>query len=302
MKSRLFTFGCSYTFFMWPTWSDLLSVEYDYYENWAWVGIGNRAIAERVAEAHAKHNFTKDDTVIVQWSTTLRHDWHNEIPINGEAGWQTNGNVFSPKNIKFYDESWYRKFFSERSWVMHTLNYVLLIQGLLDSVGCTWRMTSIGDIRNLGTDLDKDLWNYERVSADFNELSSDYVLWNRYPEFKNYSKPIWEDRGNCWIDPIMPYSSKYDNLYWWFQAKQDKAAWKEGHPSPLQHQRWLNDLLRPSLKLNEVPQQQQAIIDKCISLKSNTEFMDCLHFEKFLQNKQHKLFDTIDWPNFKKGF
>lgn len=302
MKHRLFVFGCSYTFFMWPTWADLLSVEYDYYENWAWVGIGNRAIAERVAEAHAKHNFTKDDTVIVQWSTTLRHDWHNEHAVNSESGWQTNGNVFSPKNIKFYDESWYRKFFSERSWVMHTLNHVLLIQGLLDSIGCTWRMTSIGDIRNLGTDLDRDLWNYERVSVNPTELSNDYVLWNRYPEFKSYGKTIWEDRINCWIEPIMPHASKHDDLYWWFQAKQDKQAWKEGHPSPLQHQKWLNELLRPSLGLSTVSQQQQIIVDKCMLLKSNAEFMDCLHFEKFLQNKQQKLFEGIAWPNIKKGF
>lgn len=302
MKHRLFVFGCSYTFFMWPTWADLLSVEYDYYENWAWVGIGNRAIAERVAEAHAKHNFTKDDTVIVQWSTTLRHDWHNEHAVNSESGWQTNGNVFSPKNIKFYDESWYRKFFSERSWVMHTLNHVLLIQGLLDSIGCTWRMTSIGDIRNLGTDLDRDLWNYERVSVNPTELSNDYVLWNRYPEFKSYSKTIWEDRINCWIEPIMPHASKHDDLYWWFQAKQDKQAWKEGHPSPPQHQKWLNELLRPSLGLSTVSQQQQIIVDKCMLLKSNTEFMDCLNFENFLQNKQQKLFEGIAWPNIKKGF
>lgn len=302
MKHRLFVFGCSYTFFMWPTWADLLSVEYDYYENWAWVGIGNRAIAERVAEAHAKHNFTKDDTVIVQWSTTLRHDWHNEHAVNSESGWQTNGNVFSPKNIKFYDESWYRKFFSERSWVMHTLNHVLLIQGLLDSIGCTWRMTSIGDIRNLGIDLDRDLWNYERVSVNPTELSNDYVLWNRYPEFKSYSKTIWEDRINCWIEPIMPHASKHDDLYWWFQAKQDKQAWKEGHPSPPQHQKWLNELLRPSLGLSTVSQQQQIIVDKCMLLKSNTEFMDCLNFENFLQNKQQKLFEGIAWPNIKKGF
>jgi len=302
MTHRLFVFGCSYTFFMWPTWADLLSVEYDYYENWGWVGIGNRAIAERVAEAHAKHTFTENDTIIVQWSTTLRYDWHNEQAINSEPGWQTNGNAFSPKNIKFYDEAWYRKFFSERSWVMHTLNHILMIQGLLESIGCTWRMTSIGDIRNLGTDLDRDLWNYERVSANTKELSSDFVLWNRYPEFKSYNKLIWEDRAEAWIDPLMPYSSEHDDMYWWFQAKHDKEAWKEGHPSPLQHQLWLNDLLRPSLGLTKVPKEQQAIIDKCVALKSNVEFMDCLHFEKFLQSKQHKLFDTINWPNNKQGF
>ena len=185
---------------------------------------------------------------------------------------------------------------------MHTLNHIALTQGFLNSIGCTWKMTSIGDIRNLGTDLDRDLWNYERVSANSSEIAGEYVLWSRYPEFKCYNKAIWEDHATAWIAPIMPYSSKHDDLYWWFQAKQDKEAWKEGHPSPLQHQKWLNDLLRPSLKLPAVPAEQQAIINKCILLKSNTEFMDCLHFEKFLQNKQHKLFDTINWPNIKKGF
>ena len=40
-----------------------------YYENWGFPGLGNRAIAERVAECHIKNNITKDDTVLVQWST-----------------------------------------------------------------------------------------------------------------------------------------------------------------------------------------------------------------------------------------
>jgi hypothetical protein len=302
MKRRLFTFGCSYTYFMWPTWADLLSVEYDYYENWAWVGIGNRAIAERIAEAHAIHNFTKHDTIIVQWSTTLRHDWHNEIAVNSEAGWQTNGNAFSPKNIKFYDNVWYSRFYSERSWVMHTLNHIVLTQGLLNSIGCTWRMTSIGDIRLLGTDLDKDLWNYERVFLNSTESLSEFTLWSRYPEFIHYNKLIWEDHQSKWVSPIMPHSTKYDDLYWWFQASHDVESWKEGHPSPLQHQRWLNDLLRPSLGISNDPTEQADIINKCILLKSNPKFMDCLQFEKFLQDRSHKLFDTIAWPNIKKGF
>jgi hypothetical protein len=287
---------------MWPTWADLLSVEYDYYENWGWVGLGNRAIAERLAEAYAKHKFTEYDTIIVQWSTTLRHDWHNDAAINSLAGWQTNGNVFGPKNIKFYNDEWYAKFFSEKSWVMHTLNHILLAQGLLDSIGCTWRMTSIGDVRQLGTDLDKDLWNYERVSSNPTEQQEEFVIWSRYPEFKTYNKSIWEDHAAKWIDPIMPYSTKHDELYWWFQAKQDSSPWKEGHPSPLQHQKWLNDLLRPSLELTNTPTEQQSIIDKCIALKSDPQFMDCLHFEKFLQDNTRKLFDAIDWPNIKKGF
>lgn len=32
--TRLFTFGCSFTKFFWPTWADILGQEFDYYENW----------------------------------------------------------------------------------------------------------------------------------------------------------------------------------------------------------------------------------------------------------------------------
>ncbi len=40
--------------YAWPTYADFLGYEFDYYENWAFPGLGNRAIAERVAECHVK--------------------------------------------------------------------------------------------------------------------------------------------------------------------------------------------------------------------------------------------------------
>lgn len=302
MTNRLFVFGCSYTYYSWPTWAALLSTEYDYYENWGWVGLGNRAIAERVAEAHALHNFNENDTVIVQWTTTLRHDWHNRIPINGSPGWQTNGNVFSPNNYKFYDRLWYDRFFSEESWVMHTLNHIILTQGLLASTNCKWKMTGLGDIRKLGTDLEQDTWNYERVTQSSKETTADSVLDARYPHFKNKSNTIWNGQYDCWIEPIMPTATKYDELYWWFQAAHDKEPWKEGHPSPLQHQKWLNEQLRPALGHAAPPSIQQEIIDEAINLKRRTEFMDCLKFEKFLLDKNSGIFKQLQWPPIKQGY
>ena len=65
---RLFTFGCSFTSYLWPTWADILGLEFTSANNWGHSGLGNRAIAERVAEAHAHFNFTKDDVIIVQWT------------------------------------------------------------------------------------------------------------------------------------------------------------------------------------------------------------------------------------------
>ena len=67
---RLFTFGCSYTSWNWPTWADILALDYEHSENWGHAGLGNRAIAERVAECHLKNKFTKIDKVIVPVSYT----------------------------------------------------------------------------------------------------------------------------------------------------------------------------------------------------------------------------------------
>ena len=53
--SRMFSFSN----YAWPSWADMLGQEFDIFENWAFPGLGNRAIAERVAEIHARNKLTK---------------------------------------------------------------------------------------------------------------------------------------------------------------------------------------------------------------------------------------------------
>ena len=102
--SRLFTFGCSFTKYTWPMWSDILGLEFDHFENWGVSGGGNVCIANRVLECHIKNNITPEDTVVVQWSTHLRNDFHTfKYPPYGhdkEAGWKTKGSIFNYLNVK----------------------------------------------------------------------------------------------------------------------------------------------------------------------------------------------------------
>ena len=37
--SRLFTFGCSFTNYAWPTWADFLGLEFEHFENWGVSGV-----------------------------------------------------------------------------------------------------------------------------------------------------------------------------------------------------------------------------------------------------------------------
>lgn len=89
---RIFTFGCSFTGYWYPTWADILIEEaavkgmegYNYGKS----GAGNLYINLRIFEANAKFKFTKDDYVLVCWSGYNREDrW-----VKGK-GWLTPGNL-----------------------------------------------------------------------------------------------------------------------------------------------------------------------------------------------------------------
>lgn len=276
---RLFTFGCSFTYYYWPTWADLLGIDFDLHQNWAQQGLGNQAIAERIAECHVKNNFTEDDTVIVQWSSHLRHDYHNTNwrIYPREFSWKTLGSVFSEENEELYDKKWLDIFFCERSYFMHTLNQILLTQGFLRSTKCRWYMTSMGDLRKLGQDIKYD---QESPNKDINEA------WKIFPEFQIYEKKIWEDNEN-WIIPISSIANQYFDLYWaFYNEKDDKEKIVDPHPSIKQHQIWLNDYLRPKLDLKNVTKEQNDLVDSIHKLQKNSDLKPV-----FLKLLDHGMYD-----------
>lgn len=101
---RLFTFGCSYTNFFWPTWADIIATDLDIeYQNWGLSGLGNVGIQSRIVEADMKHRLTPDDMMIVLWSS-----WSREDRFMCDS-WQSGGSVF---NNHFYDDHFINKYWS----------------------------------------------------------------------------------------------------------------------------------------------------------------------------------------------
>jgi hypothetical protein len=99
---RFFTFGCSYTSYIWPTWADLISKDMPQAEfyNLGKTGSGNLCISSRVAEANNRFKFTDTDLVMVMFSSYTREDrWV-------EYEWMTKGNVYV-NNV--YTSDWVRK-------------------------------------------------------------------------------------------------------------------------------------------------------------------------------------------------
>ena len=61
VKGRLFTFGCSFTSYHWPTWANILAYDYDIpLYNYGLNGAGNQFIFNMLMQADSFNNFTEN--------------------------------------------------------------------------------------------------------------------------------------------------------------------------------------------------------------------------------------------------
>jgi hypothetical protein len=101
---RLFTFGCSYTEYIWPTWSDIVAKDLGCENhNYGKAGMGNQGIACRLVEANRKHSFQTEDIICIVWSSWTRVD------LLKDEKWMTEGNIL---NSDYYSNEYLQKHWS----------------------------------------------------------------------------------------------------------------------------------------------------------------------------------------------
>lgn len=305
---RLFVFGCSYTAYSWPSWADLLSSHFDYFENWGLAGIGNRGICERIAECNIKNKFGPDDTIIVQWSTHLRNDFfHQEGELKDRLpGWKTAGSIFNYLNSPIYGEKWYKTFFDEEAYFMHTLNNITSTQHLLENTGATWFMTSVGDVRELGTDLEYKVEYGE--SSIFSSLKTKLLGPSKSfgykisPSLEVYDKSIWKDHKENWLAPIYPYltSKQYEDPFFIFPDGHGKQ-FEDQHFKTGQQAAWLTEVLLPKIDILPDTDRYTSIAARVDEIFYNIplEKRFKTEFEKELFRER---FNLPRWPNMIRGF
>ena len=113
---RLFTFGCSFTKYIYPTWADFIGTQFDTHQNWGKSGAGNFFIYSQLLECNQLNNINKDDTVLIMLSGYVRFDI-----IDRESKFITCGNMY---NQKFFDEDFVYNKWSEEYAFYSTWVYV----------------------------------------------------------------------------------------------------------------------------------------------------------------------------------
>jgi hypothetical protein len=115
---RIFTFGCSFTNWTWPTWADIISVQTNVpVYNGGLAGLGNVGISCRILEYDMKYHFQQDDLILVMWTNWSREDRY----LNNK--WKLVGNVF---NNNFYDKEFIKKYWSWENDIIKNASSIIL--------------------------------------------------------------------------------------------------------------------------------------------------------------------------------
>lgn len=209
MKDRLFTFGCSYTNYFWPTWSDFIGLNFNHYENWGWGGAGNYYIAAKIYECHLINNFTKDDTILIMLSSPYRLDF-----IDNSSCFVTRGSIFSEGNMKIFGKNLIENVWSVEHGIHNTWFMLESIKNLLNNIGCKYKI-------------------YKAFSIEDYESKRDYsLLKDETIRIKNCLRKINESTYSPTLQNFWEENMKKERVYSFSDGN-------DGHPTLKTHYKWV---------------------------------------------------------------
>lgn len=236
-KGRLFTFGCSFTRYKWPTWADLLGQEFESYYNFGHSGGGNLFIACSIAEANARYKFTSEDTVLVMWTNATREDRYTN-------NWVLPGNIYTQSE---YSEDFVKKFITIRGCYVRDLAQIHLAKNLLENSRCKFHFMSMVDMDN-----------YSQYSVEKSEEILDLLI-----HYKDT------------INIVLPSAHKVIfNYDWWSRPMYENGPHRQDpHPMPLEHLEYINAVL-PNYEFSEDSIRIAKILDLDVknAFKTNGSF------------------------------
>lgn len=226
-KTRLYTFGCSYTNFWWPTWVDYLGTLFDETYNFGKSGGGNWLNFHSFSNLIGLNQIKRNDTVVIQWSSLLR-----EIRFwNGASSPFTPGNIL---NSPFPKDDFVYKYFNPVQKGFELISYITTVKHVCKSRGINlkmfymyepWTAEFLGEPTNIDDVLDQ--WTLDlHASGIFNKLRNlyeDSFVKQSLEDFnlENSIKSCYSVQDG--FDPII--------------------TGEDHHPSPLAHFKYTNKYL-----------------------------------------------------------
>ena len=257
MKANLFTFGCSYTHFAWPTWSSCLSPYFDRIDNYARSGAGNSFIFTCFSNAVADDKIKKGDTVIVQWSSLVRED----RIMQNESTYSLGGYAY---NNGFYSKKLLSNYFNVLQKGLELIGFITSVRAICEQKGINLKMFHMFEPW-IGPSAGEPSY----VDLEFLHFGS-----TKLKEF-NVLRKIKEMSSSSYFFPssleMLNDSKKYGRGY--IIDPATGIACEDHHPQPIVHLQYCIKYIYPWL--SSLPTTKKVDnIDKLISnIKEWTELM-----------------------------
>lgn len=222
MKNRLFTFGCSYTGYYWPTWADIIGTQFKQHYNYGKAGCGNYFAISQLNEVNEIYNLTKDDTVLVMISSDNRADF-----IQWMGTWTATGGIYADGNFDYFGKTFPEKIWSPLHGLHNTWICLKSMKLLLDSIGCDYRFYTAFDLDNDGYDF----WE-----AMFDDVYDSSVV--------NYdSSVLLNDRISKLLSSIISLDSLIDKETPRYVFNDTITGdYFDGHPRVKEHLKWVKEV------------------------------------------------------------
>jgi len=260
----LFTFGCSFTRYSWPTWADIVGREFEVHENWGQVGGGNQFIFNSLIECIVKNKITKDDVVIIMWTNISREDRYVKNK------WVLPGNIFTQST---YSQDFVKEFADIRGYFIQDLNTIFATQNILENLGCKFYFLSMVPLSNayqyyyedndtliqdlhdsfkfvldsIRSSIYEVVFNFDWTSRPFtvdNKITERGLHYNR---IRASNWPIWDDQDETTFIANLSNEIKRE-CFEIFQLDfyhNNKPIFKriDMHPTPLEHLEYIEKVL-----------------------------------------------------------
>jgi len=241
---RLFAFGCSFTNNIYPSYADVLAAECinaEFY-NLGKSGGGNNLIAYRFAEANRRYNFTKDDLVVIMYTTFCREDrWV-------EHKWATYGNVF---NNHFYDDTFLKKYADPNGYLIQNGAIISLLDSYIEKCDADCIQLTAWDF--LSTEY-LEMYDQQYVDRVYGLYGS---LWSKLPTpyfrfvFPKIPKHV-DDERSVYLEKGAIYKL------------HDGTLFGDAHPNSVQGYIYLESLGFPLTSISyDYAYKQREILQKC---------------------------------------
>lgn len=209
---RLFTIGCSFTEYFYPTWANVLSksmANAEFY-NLGLSGTSNPFIANRLVEGNLKFKFCETDLVVVMWTTTARETHY----VRGR--WYNPGNIFSQGE---YSKEFVEKFADPNGYLIRDLATIEMATTYANKLSCTY-------VGLLSTPID---FHYLGNSAPtYDDVITKEIIDTYQDLLSTFPKSMFELEMNENWDP----GSKY-------KSSQFRGMREDYHPDPTRYCNYL---------------------------------------------------------------